>query len=154
MRETWHQSTLDLRRITLRTLAAARLKRVRALELAADGMSYDEVARAVGFRHRASAFRAVHKALDEREVAGVDELRALELVRLDRLQAALWDKAMTGDTRAINGVTRIVGQRARLLGLYQAAPAHPDVTPQVLIVGPGEGNQEKQQVHARDHNGS
>jgi hypothetical protein len=47
----------------MRTLATARLKKVRALQLAADGQSYDQIARAVGFTNRGSAHRAVFKAL-------------------------------------------------------------------------------------------
>ena len=124
----------------MKSMAIAKMKRVRALELVAEGMSYDEVADQVGFRHRGSAFRAVSKALAEREVAGVDEYRSLELARLDRLQAALWDRAMAGDLRAVNVAVRILGQRARLLGLYQAVSAHPDVNLQTLVVGPAEGN--------------
>jgi hypothetical protein len=47
---------------------------------------------------------------------------------------------MAGDLRAVNVAVRILGQRARLLGLYQAVPARPDVNLQTLVVGPAEGN--------------
>ena len=80
-------------------------------------MSYDEVARAVGYSHRGSAHRAVFKALAEQEVEAVEDLRALELARLDALQAAIWDDAMRGDTRAASAILRIIDQRVRLLGL-------------------------------------
>ena len=73
----------------MKSMAIAKLKRVRALELVAEGLSYTEVAKQAGYRHRASAFRAVSRALAEREVAGVDGYRGLELARLDQLQAAL-----------------------------------------------------------------
>jgi hypothetical protein len=125
----------------MRTLATAKLKRIRALELVAEGLSYDEVAEAVGYGHRGSAYRAVSRALKERLVDGVDELRAVEVARLDRLQAAVWDEAMTGDLRAVNAVIRIIGQRARLLGLDgQACPDHLDAGSPVLVVGSAEGN--------------
>ena len=55
----------------MQSLAQARVKRVRALELAADGWSYDRIAREVGYSHRGSAHRAVFKALEEREVEDV-----------------------------------------------------------------------------------
>ncbi len=122
----------------MRSLAMAKLKRVRALELVAQGMSYDAVARAVGYRHRGSAHRAVFRALAEREAEDVDYLRAIEVARLDRLQAALWDKALGGDLRAIGVVIRIIGQRARVLGLDRACPGHD--APAGLVVGPPEGN--------------
>ena len=101
----------------MRSLAQARVKRLHALELAADGCSYDEIARQVGFSHRGSAHRAVFKALDEREVEDVEALRTLEGARLDRLQAAVWDRAMAGDIGAISAVLKIMDRRIRLLGL-------------------------------------
>ena len=99
--------------------AQAQVKRARAVELAAGGMSYDEVARAVGYSHRGSAHRAVFKALAEQEVQAVEDPRALELARLEALQAAIWDDAtMGGDTRAARAILRISDQRVRLLGLH------------------------------------
>ena len=67
----------------MKSLAQARLKRARAVGLVADGKSYTEVAEAVGYRHRGSAHRAVFQALAEREMEAVDDLRALELARID-----------------------------------------------------------------------
>ena len=48
----------------------------------------------------------------------MEEFRALELQRLDRLQVALWPKALEGDVSAIQGTLKIIDQRCRLLGLY------------------------------------
>jgi hypothetical protein len=45
------------------------------------------------------------------------ELRALEALRLDQMQAALWQQATDGDVRAIDRILRIMERRARLLGL-------------------------------------
>lgn len=101
----------------MKSLAEARIKRVRALELLSEGNSYEEVARAVGYSHRGSAHRAVFKALEEREIEDVDHLRDLEVARLDALQASLWERAEGGEVAAINSVLRIVEQRSRLLGL-------------------------------------
>lgn len=124
----------------MRTLATARLKRARAVELVAEGLSYSEVANRVGFSHRGSAFRAVSKALAEREIEGVDGLRAVELARLDHLQAALWEKAMAGDSRTVASVVRIIDQRARLLGLRRTGSDPPDGHDRVFVVTPPEGN--------------
>jgi hypothetical protein len=101
----------------MKSLAQARVKRARAVELLADGGSYDQIAREVGYSHRGSAHRAVSKALAERETEAVDQLRRVELDRLDRLQAAMWSRAMDGDVRAINMILRVIDQRVRLLGL-------------------------------------
>ena len=100
-----------------RNKALAQWRKARAVELAIDGASYAAIAAEVGYSHRGNAYKAVHKALAERITAGVDELRRLELDRLDALQAAVWDKALAGDSAAVTTVLRIVEQRARLLGL-------------------------------------
>lgn len=126
----------------MKSLAQARLKRARALELIAEGKSYDEVAQAVGYAHRGSAHKAVFKALNEREVQGVDELRRLEVDRLDALQHALWANALGGDLDAAHAVLRIIELRARLLGLMtkKSAEKTGNTSPAYLVVGPREGN--------------
>uniref|UniRef100_UPI001B80034B hypothetical protein n=1 Tax=Amycolatopsis pretoriensis TaxID=218821 RepID=UPI001B80034B len=40
--------------------------------------------------------------------------RALELMRLDRLQAAAWPAVLKGDLRAIDTVVRIISTRAKI----------------------------------------
>ena len=124
----------------MRTLAEARLKRVRAVELLAAGHSYADIARELGYSHRGSAHRAVSQALTERAVEMVDQYRQLELDRLDRLHAALWPQAMSGDLGAIGATLRIIDQRVRLLGLQPGSTSERD-NPAYLVVGPlEEGN--------------
>ena len=100
-----------------RNKALAQWRKARAVELAINGTSYGAIAAEVGYSHRGTAYKAVHKALAERVSVGVDQLRRLEVARLDALQAAVWDKALAGDSAAVNTVLRIIEQRARLLGL-------------------------------------
>lgn len=128
----------------MRSLAEARLKRVRALELAAEGMSYDAVAQAVGYSHRGSAHRAVFKALDEREVHDVQTLRRIEGERLDSLLAALWPNIQDGEIEAILTALRITDRRIRLLGLdKKAASPKSDSGFAALVVDTSEGNAER-----------
>lgn len=56
------------------------------------------------------------KAVAGREAYAVDQHRTLELTRLDALQVGLWDRAVSGDVKAVNAVLRIIEQRSRLLG--------------------------------------
>ena len=98
--------------------AEASVKACRAVELVRQGKTYDQVARAVGYANRGTAHRVVTKALSERLIDGIDELRDIEVARLDALQAAIWSRALTGDVRAINTVSRIIDRRCRILGLY------------------------------------
>lgn len=58
-------------------------------------------------------------ALRAEQAEGVDQLRQLETLRLDALQASVWDAATSGDARAVDPVVRIILARVRLLGLDQ-----------------------------------
>ncbi|MFC5179429.1 hypothetical protein [Nocardioides taihuensis] len=117
--------------------AQARLKRLRAVELLAEGKSYDEIATEVGFAHRGSAHRAVHKALSEREIENIDLWRTLESERLDSLLNAFWEDALHGDPTAARTVLRVIDQRCRLLGLHpDSSRKKTDDGPAYLVVGP------------------
>lgn len=45
-----------------------------------------------------------------------------EVMRLDRLQAAMWEQAMLGDPRSVDSVVKIIQTRARITGLEQVDP--------------------------------
>jgi hypothetical protein len=122
----------------LKSMAQARVKRTRAVELALEGRSYDEIARSVGYTNRGSAHRAVFKALAEREVTAVDELRQLELDRLERLHATYWHwpKATEGDVAAAHMVLKVIDRQIRLLGLVDGQ--RDDYSSRILVQ-PGLG---------------
>ena len=117
---------------TAQVVAAA--KRVQALELAAQGMPYRQIAERVGYAHKGSVSRAVWHALDECTAAGAAEFRQVELDRLDALQAAHWDRALDGDVRCAQVVLRCIEARTRLLGLDQPATATAEAT---SVIAPG-----------------
>ena len=71
----------------------------------------------------ATAHRLVAKALAEQLVDGIEDLREIEVARLDVLQAALWPRVEKGEIRAVNAVLRIIDRRCRLLGLYTTRTA-------------------------------
>ena len=98
---------------------ATHSKRVRCVELAAQGMSYDEIAQVVGYSGRGGAHKAVTAALRAQQAEAVDELRVLELARLDALQRSCWDAALEGDIASVDRVLRVIAARVRLLGLDQ-----------------------------------
>jgi hypothetical protein len=96
---------------------AAHSRQVRALALRANGLSYEEIAAEVGWRSRSSAFEAVQAAMAAIQFEAVNELRFLEGLRLDQLQAAFWGRAIGGDTKAARVVLAVMERRARLFGL-------------------------------------
>ncbi len=81
------------------------------------GRTYNQIAAELGYANRGTVFHIVTDALDSRQVEAVDQLRSLESQRLDALQIAVWDRAMSGDVTAALAAIRIISARCRLLGL-------------------------------------
>ena len=119
-----------------RALAAAR--RVKAVELKTAGLTYAQVAQELGYSSRGTAYNVVTKALRDQTAAAVTDLRDLENARLDALQLALWDAAMTGDITAAIAIVKIVKARVHLNGLEPARAGLGAVseTPRTLVVPP------------------
>ena len=103
-----------------RNLALAAARRVRAVELKAAGYTYSQVANELGYTSKGTAYNIVTKALREQTAEAVTDLRDLENARLDALQHALWDAAMTGDVRSATVIVQIVQARVHLNGLEPA----------------------------------
>jgi hypothetical protein len=94
-------------------------RRVKALSLRKAGASYRAIGERLGVSYQTAsediAFGLKELAAEQR--AETAELRALEAVRLDALQAACWQQAMNGNLKAVQTAVRIFERRARLLGL-------------------------------------
>ena len=104
-------------------------KASRALELRLAGKSFDAIAAELGYANRSGAFHAVDGLLKARiaeATENADELRKLDLERLDAMALALWPKASKGDGPSIDRLLRIQERRAKLLGLD--APAKQELT--------------------------
>lgn len=101
-------------------------KERQVVELRRAGATFDDIAKATGYATPQGAYLAYHRAMKRTLVeAGTDEMRELELDRLDRMQRAVWGKAMQGDTQAITTALKILDRRARYLGLD--APIRQDI---------------------------
>ncbi|MFB6568378.1 hypothetical protein [Streptomyces noursei] len=98
-------------------------RRAKAIKMKIDGASYSEIAAALGYASRSAAHMDVKRSLEKHvieEGLAIEAWRELELARLDTLQQAIWDKAMSGDPRAIEAALKILDRRAKLLGLDSA----------------------------------
>lgn len=109
---------------TGRTRAAAAEGKVRALQLRAKGASRDTIAAELDV-HPVTAWRYIRDAIAELPREPAEEVRALELERLDAMQAALWPKALRGNVGAIDRVLKIMERRAKYLGLDEQTSAAP-----------------------------
>lgn len=109
-------------------------REIQAVELRKAGYTFHEIAQAVGLEHRSSAMKMVRRALNRWGVERVDELRLLELSRLDTITRRLWPQVLGRPEQrddagnvireatppsqdAIRTYLRISERRAKLLGL-------------------------------------
>lgn len=114
------------------TLINTAERRTLVFELRKAGMTYRQIAEAVrnqlgsdvlpkGWDER-YAYKDVKRVTDRlaRHLAlQAEELRELELARLDEMQSGLWACARSGDVKAVGAIIRIMQRRARLQGLDQ-----------------------------------
>ncbi len=100
-----------------RDRALASWRRSEAIRLKTAGCTYEQIAQELGYANRGTVHRIVSQALDVREVESVDELRRLELDRLDAVHASLWVRAMEGHVPSVLALLRVMDLRTRLLGL-------------------------------------
>ncbi len=104
--------------------AYERQRKAVAMRLA--GVPFDRIAKELGYKDRGGAYHAVMVALKKTLQEPSDELRTLEVTRLDRMLQGLWEKIKTGDEAAIDRGLRISKRRSELLGLDM--PAKLDLT--------------------------
>jgi hypothetical protein len=90
----------------------------KALELRKAGLSYGLIAKELGYADASGAHRAVERGLRllvPKEL--VEEMRAIELERLDNLWRPMYTKALQGDRLAVDRCLAIMERRSRFLGL-------------------------------------
>ncbi len=96
-------------------MTSARLREARALELYAQGWSWPQISRELGYRDRSGAHRAAQRALKRRTAAAVEEYLGAQLVDLECLIEKYWPAAVGGDVRAAEVVLDAMEKRERLL---------------------------------------
>ena len=103
-------------------------KEVKVLELRRAGLTWQRIAEETGYADHTGAYAAYKRAIKRTMQQPADELREQEVDRIDRLQLALWPKAMKGDERSISTIVRLMERRAKLLGLDAPTRIQQDVT--------------------------
>lgn len=93
-----------------------------ALQLRAQKLTYDEVARRCGYADRGACHRAVQRELQRVVVENVEELRKAEAEGLDQLEAECWKRLKEEGFEkarlfAVDRIIAIKERRAKLMGL-------------------------------------
>ncbi|MEE1838199.1 hypothetical protein [Streptomyces sp. SP17KL33] len=93
---------------------------VQALTLRLAGVDWPTIADKLGLDDAADALESASEVADTQyDGLPLDPLRVLEVLRYDRLQAAVWKDAMKGDLGAVSAVLNISDRRIRALRLNQ-----------------------------------
>jgi hypothetical protein len=104
-------------------------KEAQALALRITGASYAQIAQALGFQSKNAAWKMVESALKKTIQEPADEVRALEVQRLDRWLLNIDAQIRSGSLEALDRGLKIMTRRATLLGLdapTKMAPTTPD----------------------------
>lgn len=110
------------------------MRMAQALDLRVAGLNYREIGQRLGVGVR-TAFYDVQTALSylaRFQMVKAEEMRTMEVARLDFMQSAIWDQIKKGDLFAVQAGLRIVDIRAKLTGLYQGAGDGGASTPEAL----------------------
>ena len=113
-------------------------RHLRALELRKAGATYQQIADELGYAGPRGAHKAVASALKATLKEPAEEVRTLELARLDAALLAIWRRVTRGEEKAIDRLLAIMKKRMELLGL--AAPRQTQLSGLVSVLGSRELN--------------
>lgn len=99
-------------------------KQLEALEMRKAGLPYQNIADILGYSNHSGARKAVQAAMKKTLREPADEVRELEIARLDDLINAIWH--LRDKPEFIDRILKIMERRAKLLGLD--APSKQDIT--------------------------
>ena len=95
-------------------------KETESFTLRMAGASYQQIADQVGYADPSGAYRAFNRALNRIIMEEPDEMRLLELSRLDRIQIEIYRNATQGQLGAVDRYLKIAERRAKLMGIDAA----------------------------------
>lgn len=112
-----------------------RNRRIRdALELRKAGVPYATIAERLGWKSAQAAHKAVKKALDSQINESVEDLRSMEIERLNHMLMLIWARIQQGDMRSIEQALRVMERITVLRGLEQRTQDMSKQAGGVLIV--------------------
>lgn len=112
----------------VRQLDAAE-KRAEALRLRAQGHSLDDIAKAVGYKHRGSVSKAINQALKEIDRPAATEYATLQVKRLETVLQRLFERLESGETAAAGHIVKVTAQLDRYYGFTRDTDFRPPPKP-------------------------
>jgi len=119
-------------------------RRARCLQMRLAGVGWDQIVDLLEYSNKGAACKDFTRAMDAARAAQqetAEELRALELLRYDRLTAAVWPSASKGEVKSVRAALDISRERVRLLGLDAAQRSLDNAVDAWIdhLAGAGEG---------------
>ena len=103
-------------------------REAQALSLRRRGMPYNDIATYMGLSGPGAAYRIVQRGLCRLIQEPADDVRAMELDRLDTFLFRLSGRIELGDTKAIDTALKVMDRRAKLMGLDAPTKVQAEVT--------------------------
>jgi|TARA_Y100000593_G_C4279956_1_gene322230 hypothetical protein len=116
-------------------MVKAKDREKQVLELRRAGFSYEVIGKQVGMS-RAGAYKCVKRHMDkiDNECTDLaDDVRQLELQRLDEITSTIWPYVIQGQTQYIDRILKVMDRRAKYLGID--APEKQEVRQEVIEDG-------------------
>lgn len=123
-------------RASVKALTAAE-RMAKAVELRKAGHTFQHIADELGYKNPSGAHNAVMSALRKTLQEPTDELRKLEIERLDAMLNALWPQIMARNAysaRAVEVALKVMDRRANFLGLDAPKVVEDHRTVQVTLM--------------------
>lgn len=97
-------------------LMSDELRAAEAVKMRIRGMDLDDIRKELGYSSIGNVSRAITRQMENTVQEPCDMYRELESRRLDALLAAIWEKAMNANCRAVDSAVNIIARRCRLWG--------------------------------------
>ena len=103
-------------------------KERKVVELRQMGITYEVIAKQVGYASASGAYHAYERALARYPRETFDKKRDLAEARIERLLAGVWTKALRGEIPAVMATIKLFERQAKLLGLDAPQKVENNVT--------------------------
>lgn len=103
-------------------------KEAEVLRLRRLGFTFDQIGKQLNYSNASGAYKAYIKACHRIIYEEVEQVRNLEIDRLDMAQTAIMNKVKNGEIPAVMALIRLMERRSRLLGLDMPTKAQIEVT--------------------------
>lgn len=103
---------------------AVREREAGVMRLFKAGKTYDEICAETGLANRSSVATIVKRVLQRNVVEDVEEIRAVEISRIDEMFTSIWDEAKTGSLPHQEAALKLMKERRKYLPGLEAPQQH------------------------------